>query len=277
MASMPPKEIYLRLPQRLTVAWILVPCLASLRTEFDQLAPDRDRRSDGTIGDQAHAGSVSDHNPDETGSTAYEDFDDVNEVHALDVDADLDRDRPELMERCVQTIVARHLAGDDDRLQNVIYRRRIWSASWAWAEKPYTGSSPHNEHAHFSARYTTEQESDTRPWGLITGDDMDRKEFLGHLRAALADPDIRWKIASAVATTDNVVAGQPDEAAEWGLQSLIRWPGGHAEAARDNALAAFERANEAVAIAERIEAKLAELTPAATVKPGVTPKPSAPK
>ncbi len=151
-------------------SWILVPCLVSLRTEFNTLAPSRDRASDGSIGDSAHASSSSDHNPDETGATPYEDADSRNEVHAIDVDADL-RKSGWTMERAVDLIVSRHRRGLDNRLQNVIYNGRIWSRSWGWTERTYTGSNKHNKHAHFSARYTTAQESDTRRWGLLEADD----------------------------------------------------------------------------------------------------------
>ncbi|MGX6605675.1 hypothetical protein ACWKSP_26605 [Micromonosporaceae bacterium Da 78-11] len=150
----------------LMAGWVLVPCLVGLRSEFDSLAPGRDHVSDGALGDTAHAHSSSDHNPDETGKTPSEDADNVNEVHAIDVDVDLKR--PDWsMERCVQIIVTRHRVGADDRLQNVIYNRRIWSRSWSWQARAYTGSNPHDHHAHFSARYTSAQEADTRPWGLL--------------------------------------------------------------------------------------------------------------
>jgi len=156
-------------------SWILVPCLVTLRSEFNTLAPNRDKASDGSIGDQSHASNSSDHNPDETGNTPYEDADSKNEVHAIDVDSDLRKSGWD-MNRCLEVIITRHREGRDDRLQNVIYNRRIWSASWGWTARTYTGSSPHTEHAHFSARYTTAQESDTRPWGLLE-EDVTKSEF----------------------------------------------------------------------------------------------------
>lgn len=180
-------------------SWILVPCLVSLRNEFNQLAPNRGKASDGSIGDTSHAASSSDHNADETGNTPTRDADDVNEVHAIDVDKDLRR--PDVsMERCVQTIVLRHRAGKDDRLQNVIYNRRIWSRSWGWTARAYTGPNPHDHHAHFSARYTSAQEADTRPWGLLDlmGDAMTKDEFLALLR----DRDVRRELATAVLAHD---------------------------------------------------------------------------
>jgi hypothetical protein len=153
-------------------SWILVPCLVSLRNEFNAIAPGRDRASDGSIGDAAHARSSSDHNPDETASTPYEDADSVNEVHAIDVDSDLRRSGWS-MQKAVEIIVLRHRNGRDDRLQNVIYNRRIWSRNWGWTARAYTGANTHTQHAHFSARYTTTQERNTRAWGLLESEDDD--------------------------------------------------------------------------------------------------------
>ncbi|MEV6345279.1 hypothetical protein [Actinoplanes sp. NPDC051851] len=186
--------------------WILVPCLVTLRTEFNRLAPDRDHASDGSIGDAAHASSSSDHNPDETGATPYEDADAKNEVHAIDVDSDLRRSGW-TMKRAVDVIVGRHRAGKDDRLQNVIYNRKIASRSWGWTWRDYDGSSPHTEHAHFSARYTTAQESDTSPWGLLEeDDDMDQATFTKYLENALKDGDVRRLMTQATLGTDGVIA-----------------------------------------------------------------------
>lgn len=148
-------------------AWILVPALATLRAEFDQLAPGpRDKRSDGTIGDRAHQDRPSDHNPDETGETPYEDADSKNEVHALDVDHTGPWLPSQSMALYVEEIVRRHRHGLDDRLQNVIYAGRIASRSWGWTWREYTGTNGHYEHAHFSCRYDSGSEGNTKPWGL---------------------------------------------------------------------------------------------------------------
>lgn len=183
-------------------SWTLVPSLVSLRNEFNQLCPDRDRSSDGSIGDPAHAASSSDHNPDETGNTPYEDADDKNEVHAIDVDDDLRKPGWD-MERSVGIIVGRHRAGRDDRLQNVIYNRRIWSRSWGWTQRPYTGSNPHDKHAHFSARYGTAQENDTSPWGLLQeDDDMTKDELKAWMTEWAHSAAGREALAVAVLTWD---------------------------------------------------------------------------
>ncbi len=134
----------------------LIPSLATLRNEFNRAFPTRDKTSDGWIGDQAHAATKSDHNPDPRGL-----------VHAIDVDADL-RTPGWTMQKAVDTIVTRHRTNRDQRLQYVIWNQRIWSDSWGWTPRPYGGVNPHNKHAHFSARYTTTAENDTHPWGLFT-------------------------------------------------------------------------------------------------------------
>lgn len=145
---------------------ILVASLVTLRDEFNELAPNRDKSTDGWIGDTSHQGGASDHNPDESGNTSYEDADSIDEVHAIDVDKDLKLSGWS-MQKCVDIIVGRHKSGKDHRLQYVIYNRKIWSRSWGWTADSYSGSNPHDKHAHFSNRYETENEANTKPWGLL--------------------------------------------------------------------------------------------------------------
>ena len=184
-------------------AWVLVPCLVALRAEFNIAGPRRDKSSDGSIGDTAHASSSSDHNPDETGATPYEDSDRINEVHAIDVDDSGPWEPGFDFDDAVEGIRLRHQRGEDDRLQNIIRNGRIASRSWGWDWRAYTGANAHREHCHFSARYTTEQESDTSPWGLADQeDDMTSKaEFIGWLK----DKDVREALAAAVHLTDGVL------------------------------------------------------------------------
>src|SRR3954471_25026476 len=85
-------------------SWVLIPSLVTLRKEFDTIAPDRDKSSDGSIGDTAHQENTSDHNADEVGKVPIHDADSKNEVHAIDVDKDLKLDGV-TMEDCVQHIL----------------------------------------------------------------------------------------------------------------------------------------------------------------------------
>lgn len=163
-------------------AWILVPCLAVLRREFDVVSPHRDKGADGSIGNTAHAAASSDHNPDESGNTPYEDADNVDEVHAIDVDSTgpwpdgRGGGAGAWFDRTVRAIAARERVEYESailvgRLQNIIWRGRIISRSWGWSEwRDYSGPSDHFDHAHFSARYLTSTENDTRPWGVAEED-----------------------------------------------------------------------------------------------------------
>ncbi|MDQ1700678.1 MAG: hypothetical protein QOG34_2541 [Frankiaceae bacterium] len=149
---------------------VLVACLVALRAEFNEQYPGRDKGADGWIGDKAHQQESSDHNPDESGRTPYEDADHVDEVHALDVDSNLKPGAagPAALKMDVERIRVAHRDGHDDRLQNVIYQGRICSRSWGWTWRLYTGASKHFDHAHFSARYDTSRENNTKPWGVKT-------------------------------------------------------------------------------------------------------------
>jgi len=146
---------------------VLVPCLVTLRSEFNKIAPNRDKESDGWIGNAAHRKTKSDHNPDKN-----------NRVHAVDVDDDL-RVPGLSMEKCVQAILAEcrksGTSGKDrGRLKYIIYEGRIWEASNNWEEEDYDGPNAHDKHAHFSAESDFEFSNDTRPWGLVEkfGDEL---------------------------------------------------------------------------------------------------------
>ena len=146
-------------------SWVLVPCLVRLRSEFNTIAPGRDKTSDGTIGDAAHQASQSDHNDDEVGNVPIRDADRKHEVHALDIDSDL-RTPGLTMEAVVQFLLRRCRSGAERRLRYIIYNRRIWSASAGWRQQRYTGPNPHDQHAHFSASYDTAREASTASWHL---------------------------------------------------------------------------------------------------------------
>lgn len=126
------------------MTWRLARSLSVLRDEINTAYPNRDRTSDGTIGDPAHAGRRSDHNPDANGV-----------VRAMDIDADLGPSG-------AAAALAEHLrslgAAGDARLTDwgyVIFNARIAGGNpergpnrWNW--RPYTGPNAHRHHLHLS-------------------------------------------------------------------------------------------------------------------------------
>ena len=111
-----------------------------LREQIDDAFPDRDRTSDGWLGDARHSTRKSDHNPDADGW-----------VRAIDIDRDLHGKgrKPDVMPDLADQI---RLAGKsgDKRIAYVIFNGKIASPRKAWAWRPYDGINKHNHHAHIS-------------------------------------------------------------------------------------------------------------------------------
>jgi hypothetical protein len=120
-----------------------------LREQFDDTFPDRDRTSDGWIGDTRHSARPSDHNPDpKTGV-----------VRAIDVDRDVSgSSKPDLMPDIANQIRLAAKAGDK-RIAYVIFEGRIASSRMGWRWRKYKGSNPHNKHCHIS--FTTKGDTDS--------------------------------------------------------------------------------------------------------------------
>ena len=120
-----------------------------LREQFDDSFPDRDRRSDGWIGDLRHSARPSDHNPDrETGI-----------VRAIDVDRDVHKSgKPDFMPDIADQIRLAAKAGEK-RVSYIIFAGRIASSRMGWRWRPYKGSNPHNHHLHVSFTKTGDTDS----------------------------------------------------------------------------------------------------------------------
>lgn len=165
------------------MAWVLVPSLVALRSEFNAVSPGRDKGADGSIGDSNHTSS-SDHTPDEDSSVLRnKDSDNINEVHALDIDSTGPWPSPgwfgETIEHIRQDEKRKWLSSNDrSRLSYIIYNHQIASTTTDFEWRTYNGSDPHTNHAHFSNRYETACENDTRPWGVedmpLTNEDINR-------------------------------------------------------------------------------------------------------
>lgn len=182
-------------------AWELIPSLTKLRQEFNAIAPGRDKGADGAIGDSSHTSS-SDHTPDEDSRVLRDhDGDSKNEVHALDIDSSgpwpiWSGTQKERFHRIVMRIIAGERAKwmsatDRCRLNYVIWDRKIYDKDNDFEPRAYGRSDPHTNHAHFSGRYETSCENDTRPWGVYVAPTPVEEDM------AITDADA-VKIAQAV-------------------------------------------------------------------------------
>jgi hypothetical protein len=108
-----------------------------LREQIDDVFPDRDRKSDGWIGDAAHSNRKSDHNPDPSNGI----------VRAIDVDKDFDS-RPSTGAYLADQI--RQCAKKDKRISYIIYAGKIASAKSLWRWRTYSGINSHHAHIHIS-------------------------------------------------------------------------------------------------------------------------------
>lgn len=126
------------------MAWYLAPALAVGRAEVNRRWPNRDKASDGTIGDTAHQATRSDHNENARGS-----------VNAWDMDKD-----------GVNVWIVISAFQDHPSSHYWIYNREIADRDDGWRRRPYEGSNPHDKHVHFSIRQSAAAEQNTTPWGI---------------------------------------------------------------------------------------------------------------
>ena len=116
----------------------------TLRNQINRRFKNRDKRSDGWIGDASHqASTTSDHNPDWNAGGV---------VRAIDIDADL---HPKVGNHKAASELAEQLrclgkSGKDRRISYVIFNRQIASPREDWRWRPYTGSNTHEHHIHCS-------------------------------------------------------------------------------------------------------------------------------
>ena len=114
--------------------WRVAKSLNVLLAQLNELAPNRSRASDGSIGDPDHSSRTSDHNPDEFGIVRARDF-------TNDPAGGLD----------CRWLANQLAAWHDPRLKYVIWAGQIYSyrnGFWAWRE--YTGPNAHAHHLHLS-------------------------------------------------------------------------------------------------------------------------------
>ena len=134
-----------------------------LREQVDDLYMDRDRKSDGWLGDTRHSVRKSDHNPDKNGI-----------VRALDIDADLGAHKEEayaLVEK-----IRKCAKRGDKRIKYVIFDGRIASPILNWKWRKYNGANPHRHHFHVSFTTLGDNNGD---WFDLEGDKNARIETDG--------------------------------------------------------------------------------------------------
>jgi hypothetical protein len=117
------------------MSWVLAPALVQLRSQINAAWPKRDKSLDGTVGDAAHAARKSEHNPNRDPK------DDVPDgyVTAMDIDKD---GIP--ANQIVKMLIA------DSRTWYVIHKGTIWSRTYGFKARKYTGANAHNGHIHVS-------------------------------------------------------------------------------------------------------------------------------
>ncbi|UJW32063.1 hypothetical protein L3Q67_44185 [Saccharothrix sp. AJ9571] len=132
------------------MAWRVANALDKLLAQLNALAPNRNRASDGSIGDTSHQNRDSDHNPwYGPGIVTARDF-----TH--DPGGGLD----------CHWLAARLIEVRDWRIKYVIWDRRIAdsrTSPWQW--RPYYGENPHTSHLHLSVMPNPSCD-DVTPWDL---------------------------------------------------------------------------------------------------------------
>lgn len=110
----------------------------TLRAQINEVFPDRDRSSDGWIGDTRHAARKSDHNPDDEGW-----------VRAIDIDRDLHgKTKPDVMADLLEQL--RRDKASRTRIAYIIFNGKIASSKFTWRWRKYSGANQHHHHAHIS-------------------------------------------------------------------------------------------------------------------------------
>lgn len=139
--------------------------LLDLRDEINRRWPNRDKRSDGWIGDAKHATRASDHNP-------WVVRDGIGIVRAIDIDVD-GIDAGWLTEYLRQ----RGRTGHDGRTGDhrlvgggyIIFNRSITKPDFSgWSSYDFVGSNPHTSHVHVSCTRSFAFD-DRAGWGIAVG------------------------------------------------------------------------------------------------------------
>jgi hypothetical protein len=184
------------------MAWRVAGSLSVYIRQINAVAPRRGRASDGTIGDRAHQGTNSDHNPRRIAGLGS-----IGVVTAADITHDPNRG-------CDIGAIGESLRlSRDPRIKYFIFNHRLFSsyrangiAPWTW--RRYSGDNPHVHHGHLSV-HSDWRADDTRPWPITPALD-------GDLLDLATDPHFRaliWRMHGVINMLDqinNSVAPTPE-------------------------------------------------------------------
>jgi hypothetical protein len=162
----------------MATTWRVARSLQTLLAQLNEAYPHRSIEADGSIGDAAHAGTVSDHNPDANGVVRARDFTDdkAGGLDALDFREAL-------------------RVSHDPRIKYVISEGQMFSSyptssypAWTW--RPYSGVNGHFHHVHVSV-VADARADDTRKWIITTKEDDMTPE---QVKEAVTDAITNYKI-----------------------------------------------------------------------------------
>ena len=131
-----------------------------LREQIDDSFPDRDRTSDGWIGDTRHAARKSDHNPDVDGW-----------VRAIDVDRDLFKgSKPDIMGDLADQLRAACRSKSEKRVSYIIFDGYICSKILNYKWRKYKGANKHSRHMHVSFKKEADNDASFYNLSMLGGE-----------------------------------------------------------------------------------------------------------
>jgi hypothetical protein len=171
----------------------LVAAGVTLRDQVNKRWVNRDKRSDGWIGDSDHQSRPSDHNPDKNGW-----------VHAIDIDHDFlgPNKGADEAEKFANELIALAREGKDrGRLKYVVYNNRIASGThsnqyWTWRK----GNWGHTQHIHISFTSKAQLDGSEFPLPIFNPTFWDGViPQISNVNRAASDPNLKnmasWRVA----------------------------------------------------------------------------------
>jgi hypothetical protein len=153
---------------------------ATLRSQIDKRWPNRDKASDGWIGDSAHAARESDHNPNKAGI-----------VHAIDIDENMGKGAArngKTAKKLADQLLKYALSGlpGANRVKYVVYENRIASGTYpatnfVWRGKGYG----HTAHIHVSFTAKADRDGSVWPLPILAKSPIKRAAWTRQLNKAL--------------------------------------------------------------------------------------------